>query len=86
MECGSLYKVFLLASIHEIPSILDRSDVQELEFDNAMDALQDVLMDESFSSTQRRFLDEYCAEFEDAEENKLVYMDIFVKYVTCMGE
>lgn len=38
-------------------------------------------MDENFTNLQTKFLEEYWREFDDEEENKLVYMDIFRKYI-----
>jgi hypothetical protein len=37
--------------------------------------------EDDFRSRQTRFMQRYCSHFEDSEENKLEYMDIFRKYV-----
>lgn len=38
--------------------------------------------DDEFSDLQNYFLDKYWMEFEDIEENKFIYMDIFQEYVS----
>lgn len=37
-------------------------------------------MTEEFQDEQNQFLDKYWKEFDDEEENKLVYMEIFQEY------
>lgn len=39
-----------------------------------------MLLNEEFLEMQNNFMDKYWHEFEDNEENKLVYMDIFQEY------
>lgn len=38
-------------------------------------------VDVEFSSMINKFVQENAIHFEDSEENKLIYMDIFKKYV-----
>lgn len=49
-------------------------------FDEAIGHIEDVLMDPKFQDLQKSFLEKYWNEFEDSEENKLVYMEIFKEY------
>jgi The ARF-like 2 binding protein BART len=60
--------------------------VQAAAFDRIIGALQEVLLDESFSSKQQAFLNEHCSEFEDTEENQLSYTGIFTQYTDMIGE
>ncbi|XP_043563073.1 ADP-ribosylation factor-like protein 2-binding protein isoform X2 [Chiloscyllium plagiosum] len=38
-------------------------------------------MDEEFQQLQRNFMDKYYLEFENTEENKLIYTSIFQEYI-----
>ena len=38
--------------------------------------------DEGFSEVQSGFMEKYYSEFEDSEENKFTYTDIFKQYVS----
>jgi The ARF-like 2 binding protein BART len=60
--------------------------LQAAAFDRIVGALQEVLLDEAFSSKQQAFLNEHCSEFEDTEENKLSYTGIFTHYTDMIGE
>ena len=39
------------------------------------------ISEESFSELREAFLEKHCQLFEDSEENKLIYTDIFKQYV-----
>lgn len=54
---------------------------EDNEFDNIMGHVEDVLVDDSFSLVQNKFCNENCDVFEEAEENKIVYTEVFNKYV-----
>lgn len=41
-----------------------------------------VFTDDNFSNMQKNFLEKYWQTFENSEENKLCYMDIFQEYVS----
>lgn len=41
-----------------------------------------LFTDEDFEYVQRDFLEKYWNEFENKEENKLIYMSIFQEYVS----
>ena len=55
---------------------------EDNEFDNIMGHVEDILVDDSFSSVQNKFCSENCDVFDDAEENKIVYTEIFNKYIS----
>ncbi|XP_069757541.1 ADP-ribosylation factor-like protein 2-binding protein isoform X4 [Narcine bancroftii] len=56
------------------------SDV-DAEFDAVIGHIEDIIMDEEFQVLQRHFMDKYYLEFENTEENKLSYTQIFQEYV-----
>jgi len=50
------------------------------EFDNIVGTLQEIVLDEKFEELQNGFLRKNCEVFEDVEENKMVYLEIFKSY------
>jgi len=53
---------------------------EDNEFDLAVGALEEVMMDSEFESTQTEFFARYAPQFEDSEENKIEYTGIFNEY------
>eukprot|EP00192_Tetraselmis_astigmatica_P019979 CAMPEP_0117651750 /NCGR_PEP_ID=MMETSP0804-20121206/2260_1 /TAXON_ID=1074897 /ORGANISM="Tetraselmis astigmatica, Strain CCMP880" /LENGTH=219 /DNA_ID=CAMNT_0005457751 /DNA_START=133 /DNA_END=792 /DNA_ORIENTATION=+ len=53
---------------------------EDLYFDNVVGTLMDILIEDEFEHKQNTFCKEHCHHFEDTEENKLVYMDIYSMY------
>ncbi|XP_005101053.2 ADP-ribosylation factor-like protein 2-binding protein [Aplysia californica] len=51
-------------------------------FDSVIGHIEDIIMEESFQSTQNGFLEKYYTEFEDTEENKFCYTDIHKEYIS----
>ncbi|CAM9262945.1 unnamed protein product, partial [Pylaiella littoralis] len=49
-------------------------------FDSIVGALEEAVMDSAFANLQQSFVDEWCEEFDDVEENKLTYTNIFRQY------
>ena len=45
-------------------------------------AVSFFFLDDDFQDLQDNFMEKYFNEFEDTEENKLIYMDIFKEYVS----
>jgi hypothetical protein len=45
-----------------------------------IEKLQEIVIEDEFETVKDEFFDKYCDEFEDKEENKISYMDIFKKY------
>lgn len=43
-----------------------------------------LLTGEEFASLRENFLAQHCHVFDDVEENKLEYMDIYKQYVSCL--
>ncbi|XP_026535912.1 ADP-ribosylation factor-like protein 2-binding protein [Pseudonaja textilis] len=61
------------------------SSPSDAEFDAIVGYLEDIVMDDDFQLMQRNFMDKYYREFDDTEENKLVYTPIFNEYI-CLVE
>lgn len=55
-------------------------DKDEKFFALIIGCIEDILMDENFVKLHNEFMEENWKVFEDNEENKLVYTDIFIKY------
>jgi len=53
---------------------------EDQEFDEMVGALQEILMDESFTEVQDGFFERYADKFTDDEENKIEYTSIFEEY------
>ena len=50
------------------------------EFDEIVGALEDVLLDDAFVALQSDFAEAHCGAFDDSDENKLVYTELFESY------
>jgi hypothetical protein len=46
-----------------------------------IEKLQDIVIEEEFENLREKFCEKYSGNFEEGEENKLIYMDIFKEYV-----
>eukprot|EP00274_Cyanoptyche_gloeocystis_P005538 CAMPEP_0196667802 /NCGR_PEP_ID=MMETSP1086-20130531/65280_1 /TAXON_ID=77921 /ORGANISM="Cyanoptyche gloeocystis , Strain SAG4.97" /LENGTH=391 /DNA_ID=CAMNT_0042005161 /DNA_START=88 /DNA_END=1264 /DNA_ORIENTATION=- len=53
----------------------------DAKFDLTVGALEEIVMDPDFTQKQRSFILKHCVHFEEGEENKLIYSDIFNSYV-----
>mmetsp|Transcript_15452 Transcript_15452/g.34035 ORF Transcript_15452/g.34035 Transcript_15452/m.34035 type:complete len:223 (+) Transcript_15452:119-787(+) len=53
---------------------------EDTAFDQSVGALQEIVMGEEFEAMLRGFCLEHCHHFEDNEENKLIYTELFQKY------
>eukprot|EP00613_Pedinella_sp_CCMP2098_P017843 CAMPEP_0171761454 /NCGR_PEP_ID=MMETSP0991-20121206/48068_1 /TAXON_ID=483369 /ORGANISM="non described non described, Strain CCMP2098" /LENGTH=155 /DNA_ID=CAMNT_0012364725 /DNA_START=14 /DNA_END=478 /DNA_ORIENTATION=- len=62
----------------------DCGSAEDNAFDEAVGALENVLMDPGFVELQKSFHEKHCDEFEDSEENKLSYTQIFQSYCSCI--
>ena len=50
------------------------------KFDAIIGHIEDIIISDRFRGIQDSFMEKYYKEFDDSEENKLVYMDIFKEY------
>ncbi|KAL7749474.1 hypothetical protein RI367_005028 [Sorochytrium milnesiophthora] len=62
------------------------TDDSEQRFDTIIGTLEDLLLDPQFLKAQHDFFECVYHDFEDREENKLVYMDAFKQYVTLIED
>mmetsp|Transcript_5033 Transcript_5033/g.11437 ORF Transcript_5033/g.11437 Transcript_5033/m.11437 type:complete len:231 (+) Transcript_5033:30-722(+) len=49
-------------------------------FDTTIGALEEIIMDDEFQTMQEKFAEENCSHFDETDENKLIYTEIFAKY------
>lgn len=49
-------------------------------FDQVIGHIEDIVLSEQFQQLHEHFLEKYWSEFEDSDENKLEYMDMFEEY------
>ncbi|KOX73132.1 ADP-ribosylation factor-like protein 2-binding protein [Melipona quadrifasciata] len=54
--------------------------IEDKLFDEIIGHIEDILLEDDFHAIQRKFLDNYWDVFEPAEENKLIYTNIFNEY------
>eukprot|EP00949_MAST-11_sp_MAST-11-sp1_P000337 g337.t1 len=59
----------------------DGGSAEDARFDNIVGCLEELLMDEAFSSARDAFCKQHCNAFEDSEENKIEYTQIFDNFV-----
>jgi len=57
---------------------------EDQRFDMIIGKLLDILIEEDFEKKQAAFSSANCRHFEDNEENKLIYMDLFQEYTKLM--
>ncbi|XP_073987104.1 ADP-ribosylation factor-like protein 2-binding protein [Rhodnius prolixus] len=68
-------------SLHESLEDINISSEAISSFDKTIGFIEDIIVEESFQKIQRQFLEQYWDQFDDGEENRLIYMDIFQNYV-----
>lgn len=64
----------------EAEFVIEKSSKEDEQFDCTVGILQEIAISESFQSLLNEFCAAQCHHFEDTEENKLVYTDIFKQY------
>ncbi|XP_038609717.1 ADP-ribosylation factor-like protein 2-binding protein isoform X2 [Tachyglossus aculeatus] len=69
-------------TVEEENLALSFSSPSDAEFDAVVGYIEDIIMDDEFQMLQRNFMDKYYQEFEDTEENKLIYTPIFNEYIS----
>lgn len=52
----------------------------ERRFTETIGCIEDMLVDEKFLDLRSDFMERHWREFDESEENKLIYTEIFVKY------
>ncbi|XP_029464603.1 ADP-ribosylation factor-like protein 2-binding protein isoform X2 [Rhinatrema bivittatum] len=71
-----------MESLEEENFAVSISSTSDAEFDAVVGHIEDIIMDGEFQLLQRNFMDKYYCEFEDTEENKLIYTPIFNEYIS----
>ncbi|XP_076803313.1 ADP-ribosylation factor-like protein 2-binding protein [Clavelina lepadiformis] len=61
-------------------TFVSRNSSSHRRFDVIIGTIEDIIMSEEFQIIQRSFMDKYYLQFEDTEENKFIYTDIFQEY------
>jgi len=56
------------------------ASAEDASFDKTVGVLQDIVLDDSFQASLNGFCAQNCHHFEDSEENKLIYTELFSKY------
>ncbi|CAB4008077.1 ADP-ribosylation factor 2-binding [Paramuricea clavata] len=59
---------------------IGRSSRSDKKFDVTIGHIEDIIMEDTFQELQNEFMEKHYHHFEDVEENKLVYTDIFTQY------
>ncbi|XP_053533947.1 ADP-ribosylation factor-like protein 2-binding protein isoform X2 [Ictalurus punctatus] len=59
---------------------VSKSSEADALFDTVIGNIEDIIMDD-FQNLQRSFMEKYYLEFDDTEENKLIYTSIFNDYI-----
>ena len=61
-------------------SCYGQTNEEDDRFDQFVGSLQEIVINEEFEELQNSFFKSYCSHFDNTEENKLIYTDIFKKY------
>ena len=60
---------------------VSKSSSQDTKFDEIVGHIEDIVVSDTFQSMNEDFLNKHYNQFEDTEENKLIYTPIFNEYV-----
>ncbi|XP_017780543.1 PREDICTED: ADP-ribosylation factor-like protein 2-binding protein isoform X2 [Nicrophorus vespilloides] len=55
-------------------------DDKDKQFHSVVGHIEDILMEDEFVAMHNAFMEKHWTEFEDTEENKFIYTDIFREY------
>ncbi|KAM6300661.1 ADP-ribosylation factor-like protein 2-binding protein [Aegotheles albertisi] len=58
------------------------SSPSDADFDAVVGCLEDIIMDDDLQLIQKTFMEKHYQEFDDSEENKLIYTSIFNEYIS----
>ncbi|XP_053640868.1 ADP-ribosylation factor-like protein 2-binding protein [Cherax quadricarinatus] len=65
----------------EMEEVLASDKTQDtLQLDSLVGHIEDIILSNEFSTLRENFLKKHCHLFDDNDENKLEYMDIFKQY------
>ena len=60
---------------------LSKSSSNDTKFDQIVGHIEDIVVSEKFQTMNENFLNKHYKDFDDSEENKLIYTPIFNEYV-----
>lgn len=63
-----------------------RSGRSDAKFDQTVGHIEDIIVSQEFQDLQNEFMERNYHHFEDVEENKLVYTDVFREYVRSQAD
>ncbi|XP_007905766.1 ADP-ribosylation factor-like protein 2-binding protein [Callorhinchus milii] len=78
---GTGDRVVEMEDVEEENFVISVSSDVDAEFDTVIGNIEDIIMGDEFQQLQRHFMDKYYLEFENTEENKLIYTPIFQEYI-----
>jgi len=61
-------------------NVMASTSEEQNRFDDIIGKIEDIIVSEEFQALQCNFMEKYYMEFDDTEENKFVYTDIFREY------
>merc|ERR1712150_204467 len=67
-----------MGDLNEDEVIIENENISV--FDEIVGAIEDIVVDEKFQDLQAEILEKYFHHFDDSEENKLIYTEIFEVY------
>ncbi|XP_062860226.1 ADP-ribosylation factor-like protein 2-binding protein [Trichomycterus rosablanca] len=70
-----------MKALDEEEFAVSKSSESDAVFDTVIGNIEDIIMEDDFQNLQQSFMEKYYLEFEDTEENKLIYTPIFNEYV-----
>lgn len=79
--CGSLINFFFFFFTKQKSYFyIGYSNKEDEDFDQIVGCLQEIVLEPAFEKNQNLFFKKNCHIFEDSEENKIEYMEIFKTY------
>ncbi|XP_076846966.1 ADP-ribosylation factor-like protein 2-binding protein [Brachyhypopomus gauderio] len=78
---GSEDNIVDMRDLGEEDFAISKSSEADAVFDTVIGNIEEIIMDGEFQNLQQSFMEKYYLEFEDSEENKLIYTSIFNEYV-----
>lgn len=77
-NCGNNIE---MVDLDEENFAISSSSAAESAFDAVIGCIEDIIMEDEFQQLQQNFMEKYYLEFDDSDENKLIYTSIFNDYV-----
>ncbi|KAK7891149.1 hypothetical protein WMY93_023112 [Mugilogobius chulae] len=70
-----------IIDLNEENFAISSSSAAEAAFDAVIGCIEDIIVEDEFQQLQQGFMEKYYSEFDDSDENKLLYTQIFNDYV-----